>query len=188
MVELSDVYCFFPELNEISDEELRNKAACMWRKAINENGWTEDTIRRSPIVNENPTHPGNNLEHIRDVANLSLRIYDYLRGKYGEKIIFVSRDMVLASAICHDVGKMYEYRVTEEGPGYSEDAHYLRHPLKGAILASEFGMPREVIHAIGTHSWEGNNSWRSLISFIVRAADDLAYKSLCFCQSDEIKK
>lgn len=180
MIMKTDIRNFFPEISEISDEELREKVTEMWMKAFNDNGWTEELLRKSPIVNENNRHPGNNLEHIRDVANLSLRIYDYLRDKYGKEIIFADRNLVLASALCHDVGKLYEYRVTEEGGGYSQDAHYLRHPLKGAILASEFEMPREVIHAIGTHSWEGDKSFRTLLSFIVRSADEIAYKCLDF--------
>lgn len=180
MLTKEDVLRFFPQIEWIGSPELKEKVTGMWLQAFNDNGWTEDLLRKSPIVNENPGHPGNNLEHIRDVATLSMLIYDYMREKYGEENYPAERDIVLASAICHDVGKMYEYRVTEAGPGYSEDAHYLRHPLKGAILASEYGMPREVIHAIGTHSWEGDKSYRSLVSFIVRIADEIAYHSLNF--------
>lgn len=180
MLNIQDVYEFFPEIYDLQQPELRDKVSAMWLQALNENSWTGDLLAKSPIVNENPSHPGNNLEHIRDVANLSMAIYDYLKSKYGETVISVDRDLVLASALCHDIGKMYEYRVTADGPGYSEDAHYLRHPLKGAILASEHNMPKEIIHAIATHSWEGSNSYRSLISFIVRTADEVSYKGLDF--------
>lgn len=180
MLTLKHVYIFFPEISEIRDLTLQEKTAAMWLKALNENEWSEDMLRRSPIDMDNPTHPGNNLEHIRDVAVLSMQIYDYMRNKYGEEHITADRDIVLTAALCHDIGKMYEYRVTADGPRYSDDARLLRHPLKGAILAAEYSMPKEVIHAIATHSWEGDHSHRSLVSYIIRTADNAAYQMLNF--------
>ena len=180
MLTLNHVYEFFPEIREISDSVLQEKVGAMWLHALNENGWVEDLLRRSPIDMDNPTHPGNNLEHVRDVASLAMQLYDYMRNKYGSAHICADRDTVLAAALCHDIGKMYEYRVTADGPQYSDDAHLLRHPLKGAILAAEYGLPKEVIHAIATHSWEGDKSHRSLVSYIIRTADNAAYQMLNF--------
>lgn len=180
MLTLDHVYEFFPEITGIQNLALQEKVAAMWLQALNENEWTEELLRRSPIDMDNTMHPGNNLEHVRDVAVLSMEIYDYMRNKYGEKLIAADRDTILTAALCHDIGKMYEYRVTADGPRYSDDAHLLRHPLKGAILAAEYGLPKEVIHAIATHSWEGDKSHRSLVSYIIRTADNAAYQMLNF--------
>ncbi len=180
MLTLEHVYEFFPEIRGIEDHALQEKVSAMWLHALNENEWTEDLLRRSPIDMDNLSHPGNNLDHVRDVAVLAMEMYDYMRNKYGMQHIGADRDTVLAAALCHDIGKMYEYRVDETGPHFSDDAHLLRHPLKGAILAAEYGLPKEVIHAIATHSWEGDRSHRSLISYIIRSADNAAYQMLNF--------
>lgn len=179
MMETTDVYGIFPELNDIADADVREKCAAVWRQAFNETGWNAKNIRECPIVLENAECPGNNLEHIRDVAALTMLAYDYMKKKYGD-IIRVRRDHLLAAALLHDVGKLYEYKLTSDGPAYSETARRLRHPLKGAILAAAHGLPDEVVHAVGTHSFEGDRSARSAEYYFLRCSDKMAYETITF--------
>ena len=178
-MEYVEVYAIFPELNDIAEIGLREKCAAVWQQAFNETGWDAANIRECPIVLENMDCPGNNFEHIRDVAAMTMLNFDYMKKKYGD-IINARRDYVLAAALLHDVGKLYEYTLTPAGPVYSATAGHLRHPLKGAILAAAHGLPDEVVHAIGTHSFEGDRSSRSAEYYFLRCSDKMAYETLNF--------
>lgn len=60
---------------------------------------------------------------------------------------------------------------------FSENSSYLRHPLSGAIIAAEAGLPDCIIHLIATHSFEGDHSYRTPEAEILRTMDMLAYNS-----------
>ncbi len=110
---------------------------------------------------------------------MTMLSFDYMKKKYGD-LINAKRDYLLAAALLHDVGKLYEYKLTPEGPAYSATAKHLRHPLKGAILAAAYGLPDAVIHAIGTHSFEGDRSSQSAEYYFLRYSDKMAYETLNF--------
>ncbi|GHV53887.1 phosphohydrolase [Deltaproteobacteria bacterium] len=177
MMQSSDIYKIFPEINQIEDTDLRGKVCSIWLQVCNDGGWNSNNMNKCPIVLENKSCPGNNLEHIHDVAALVLLNYDYMKKKYGD-IIQVKRDHLLAAALLHDVGKYSEYTLTPDGPAYSPSGKHLRHPLKGAILAGVYGLPQEVIHAIATHSFEGDHAHATAEYYFLRSSDKMAFESL----------
>ncbi len=59
---------------------------------------------------------------------------------------------------------------------YSESAKLLRHPLSGAIIAAEAGLPEEIVNLIATHSFEGDRSVRTREADFVRTIDDFVFK------------
>ena len=65
-------------------------------------------------------------------------------------------DLVIACGLLHDVGKALEYKRNPDGSATkSRNGELLRHPVSGAALALEMGLPEEVAHVIAAHSKEG---------------------------------
>lgn len=167
--------CFF-ELSWIDDECLRNQCSSVFAEAISRGGWTSDTAGTVPVSIMRVKSPElNNLfDHIHVVTKIAVSIYDSLEDNYKKDSKI--RDIVVAGALLHDVGKMVEFSISAEGKtAYSKNAEIMRHPLSGAILAAEAGVCDEVVHVIATHSFEGEASHRSLAAKIVKAADDIAF-------------
>ena len=96
-----------PEINDISDATLRERSIEAWAIAL-----AGSSFRRiSDIPGEgNPgvmvLKRGSQEVHLRGVAQLALSIVDHFAKVFPEAVI--DRDIVLAGALCHDVGKAWE--------------------------------------------------------------------------------
>ena len=111
------------------------------------------------------------------MTKIAASIYDDLESMYGMN--GCPRDLVIAGALLHDLGKPMEFMMNEDGSfGYAPGAKIMRHPLSGAILADRHGLGDEIVHIIATHSFEGNASYKTLAAQIVCAADNIAFAYL----------
>lgn len=166
----------FPEFEWIKDVQLREKCIDVMVEAFQIGGWDEKTAGKCPIaVTEMvPECPVRNFDHIHDVAQVAKMITDYIVPKY-KKYINCNVDIVIAAALIHDACKYTEYKLVEGKPAYTESAKYLRHPLRGAILAAKHGLPDALIHAIATHSFEGDKSYKSPEAYILKLADAASF-------------
>ena len=89
--------------------------------------------------------------------------------------IKVDRDIVLAGALCHDIGKPYEFDPVNrkrwaEDPSRAGDP-CLRHSVYGAHVCLSVGLPEEIAHIALGHSLEGQHIGLSTECYIVRHAD-----------------
>ena len=90
-----------------------------------------------------------------------LRLADFLAGLYGEVI---HRDLLLAGTLLHDLGKLWEFRLSPLGlvTEYSTEGDLLGHVYMGAreaeSLGRELGLPEEKLtllaHMILSHHGE----------------------------------
>jgi putative nucleotidyltransferase with HDIG domain len=85
-------------------------------------------------------------------------------------------DHLIAGALLHDVGKALEYEKSGDGVRVSEYGKKIRHPISGANLARELGLPEEVAHIIESHSHEGDKMKRSKESIIVHHCDFIDFE------------
>ena len=53
----------------------------------------------------------------------------------------------------------------------------LRHPLSGAVIAHEAGLPDELVHLIAVHSFEGEKSYQTVESNFVRKLDMFVFEN-----------
>jgi putative nucleotidyltransferase with HDIG domain len=159
-----------PEVEEIGDETLRAMTLTVWDEALKRGGWTVDDLMTMPFTLLLKKTTINIIEHTRAVTLTALRIGEVLNREYKGKVI-VNRDILLAGAILHDVGKLFEY--TRGGGTFvkSREGDLLRHPISGAAFAFKFGLPDEVVHIIAAHSKEGDGSRRTIEAVIVNHAD-----------------
>ncbi|MCD8197286.1 MAG: HDIG domain-containing protein [Lachnospiraceae bacterium] len=171
----------FPECNTIQDKSLMENCYHAFADAVESGGWDEESMMRAPCaVHGFKDTPVTGIMHMQDAVRLTTLICDDLLAHYGQYVP-CNRDYVIAGAVLHDIGKFIEYRVSADGIPYdSEEANYLRHPLAGAIIAARNGIPKEVIHIIATHSFEGKESYKSVESTIVKSVETIPQKFIGF--------
>jgi putative nucleotidyltransferase with HDIG domain len=159
-----------PEIDKIKDAHLRDLTLTVWADAVQRGGWSMEDLNAMPFTLLIKKVKVSLIEHTRAVTRTSLQIAEVLNEAYVGKLS-VNIDLLLAGAILHDVGKLFEY--TREGGAFvkSRDGELLRHPISGAAFAFKYGMPQEVIHIIAAHSKEGDGGRRTIEAVIVNHAD-----------------
>jgi 23S rRNA maturation-related 3'-5' exoribonuclease YhaM len=170
-----------PELDEIRDDALRHKVIDAWAYSLGQSSFTSiDEIPASGNPDSPPMTMGTQTDHIRGVARLAMGMGDALVGQLPH--LPINRDLLVACALCHDVGKPYEFdpqnqRRWRDNPATS-GLPAIRHPQYGTHACLTVGLPEEVCHAAGCHSGEGELVQRSLHVTIVHHADYVFWASL----------
>lgn len=163
-----------PEIQEIRDQSLRDKVINVWALALSETEFTSiDEIRASGFPTSAPISGGTQSDHLRGVARMALGIADALEVSVNS--FKIDRDLLIACALCHDVGKPFEFSPRNQArwtanPG-STGLPAIRHPAYGVHLALTVGLPEVVVHSAGYHSGEGELVERSLEVTIIRHCD-----------------
>lgn len=163
-----------PEISEIRDPELRRLVVEAWATALADSSF--EAISEIPPSGNPDTRPlkaGTQADHMRGVCRLAMRIADELKAMFPD--LPVQRDILVAGALCHDVGKPWEFdpvnqarwRASPHAAGWPS----IRHPPRGVHVCLTVGLPEEVAHIAGCHSGEGNLVVRSLEATIVHHAD-----------------
>lgn len=163
-----------PEIAEIADAALRNGVVEAWALAMARSSFA--SIRDIP-PSGNPGSmtliKGDQTDHIRGVTRLAMRMADEMAATNPG--LGMSRDIVVAGGICHDVGKPWEFdpenRARWEAAPRATGLPSIRHPGYGVHLCLTAGLPEEVAHIAGAHSGEGELLIRSLECTIVHLAD-----------------
>jgi len=159
-----------PEIDLIEDESLRNKVLATWEAGLARGGWTPMDIERMPFTLAKKVHLSF-AQHVRSVTKICLAVADTFDEIYRGETLKLDRDILLAGALLHDVGKLLE--IEESGGAFrkSVDGTLVRHPFSGVALADAHGLPAEVLHIIGTHSKEGDPYKRTPEAIILHYAD-----------------
>jgi putative nucleotidyltransferase with HDIG domain len=167
MIEIVEIEKCFTELKWIKNLDLRDKVVEVWKKAADRGKWkTFDDIPFT-LLFENS---GLLTEHTKRITNLAKSIIDIREEN-------LNMDFLIAGALLHDVGKMLEYELLEDGSVVkSEFGKKMRHPVSGSELAKEVGLPEEVVHIIYAHSKEGDNLQRSPEAIIVHHCDFIDFE------------
>ena len=163
-----------PEVNDIADPGLRSKVIEGWAYAIA--GSSFQRIRDLPGEG-NPNvlvlRRGDQTEHLRGVAKLAMKIVDVFADAFPETS--VNRDIVLAGALCHDIGKPFEFDLINRERWANDPSQAgepaLRHSVYGAHVCLTVGLPEEIAHIALGHSLEGQHIGLSTECYIVRHAD-----------------
>ncbi len=165
-----------PEFQSIKAQGLQKKTLKVWHEAMVRKAWTVEDLLEMPFTLLIEQTPINIIEHTRAVTLCSVQIADVLLDEYRDRIS-INRDVLLSGALLHDVGKLFEYK--REGGRFvkSEEGKLLRHPISGAIFASQFDIPQEVLHIIAAHSKEGDGARRTVEAVIVNHADFVNFEA-----------
>ncbi|MFB6300965.1 MAG: HD domain-containing protein [Halobacteriales archaeon] len=172
----------FPELAEIEDEDLRTGVIEAWARALEASGdtdldavpWFPPEERRLDIKSETL------VAHVRDVTAGALALCDILRDRRNAA---VSRDLVAAGALCHDVSKLYEF---EDGES-TEIETLLGHPHYGVHAVAVAGLPVEIMHIALSHSGRTAVEPAFIEAEIVRRADEVAAAAIRSTAVDDLR-
>lgn len=163
-----------PEIAEIKDAALRDLVVEAWATALADSSFTAiSEIPPSGNPDTRQMTTGTQADHMRGVCRLAMRIADELKDMFPA--LSVKRDILVAGALCHDVGKPWEFDPVNQ-TRWRADPHAtgfpsIRHPPRGVHVCLTVGLPEEVAHIAGCHSGEGNLVVRSLEATIVHHAD-----------------
>lgn len=165
----------YPEIDTIKSDSLREQVVEAWILTLERSEYDDlEAIPGMPL-NEGPWAVGiSNVEHTRSVAQLAASIAETMCSFCG---LDVNVDHVVAGALCHDMGKYFEFTGLDDGTFVkgvwkSSDAP-VRHPIFSAAIAWEVGLPPEVIHIVANHAREGEHIVRSKEANIVKYADHM---------------
>ena len=165
-----------PEIGLIEDDSLREKVAKTWEDGLTRGGWTPHDVERMPFTLAKKSDI-NFAQHVRSVTKICLAACETFDEIYQGKLS-LNRDIVLAGALLHDVGKLLE--MEESGGTFrkSAEGRLVRHPFSGVALADANGIPPEVQHIIGTHSKEGDPYKRTPEAVVVHLADFMNFDTI----------
>ncbi|WP_135365853.1 HD domain-containing protein [Halosimplex halophilum] len=156
----------FPELDAITDEDLRERVVEAWTLGLRRGGWRD--IHEIPYAWN--IHEVSNVEHTRGVTEIAVEAAAVQRNRHGAA---VDTDTVVAACLLHDVGKCYEYvahvddDLVDPDPRYAGEA--IPHSLSGYALAHEVGCPLAVQRAIP--HFLGEVPERTLAAELVKSAN-----------------
>jgi len=163
-----------PELEQIGNLALRVKAIEAWAFALSHSSFARiSDIPPGGNPGMNVLKRGSQADHLRGVAKLALQIADTFIAQRPE--VQIDRDVVLAGALCHDVGKPYEFDPVNQAR-WAEDPSVtgqptLRHTVFGTYVCLAVGLPEEIAHIACAHSLEGQHIGVSTECMIVHHAD-----------------
>jgi putative nucleotidyltransferase with HDIG domain len=170
-----------PEVAEIRDPELAAKVVEAWALALASSSFGAIAeIEPSGNPGVNTLKRGSQTDHIRGVTRMAIALADQLSALLPD--LKVDRDLLIAGALCHDIGKPWEFdpenRRRWEGKPRRAGLPSIRHPAFGVHVCLSVGLPEEVAHCAAAHSGEGELLVRSLENTIVHHAD-YAFWGIC---------
>ncbi len=163
-----------PEVAQISDAALRDKAVEAWAYALAHSSFK--SIREIPPAGNPDTNEakrGDQTDHLRGVTRLAIAIAREMGAAYPE--LAIDMDTIVAGGLLHDVGKAWEFDPENRRRWKAEQAKFgrpsIRHPAFGAHICLTVGLPEEIAHIAMAHSGEGELLVRSLACMIEHQAD-----------------
>ena len=97
-----------PEVEEISDSDLRGKVVEAWATALDRSSFGAiSEIKPSGNPDTRPLKRGTQADHIRGVTRLAMAMADEMNAMFPE--LKIDRDILIAGGLCHDVGKPWEF-------------------------------------------------------------------------------
>ncbi len=165
-----------PEIGWIEDEGLREGVIHTYERALREGGWTPADMERIPFTLLKETGLSY-ADHVRAVTRIAHGVYETFAEVFGDRVR-LRRDVLLAGALLHDVGKLLEIEERDGKFQKSAGGKVLRHPFSGVALAYAEGLPPEVLHIIGTHSKEGDPHPRTPEGVVIHHADFTCFETV----------
>jgi putative nucleotidyltransferase with HDIG domain len=175
------IRALFPEVEQISDSELRAHVIEIWIECWHESSWAriEDAPKNPNLGMGRRLH-----EHVRAVTQEAIATAAIVEERHG---IQTDRDTLLAAGLLHDVSKLVEYQADGSGGAEKSPLGKLsQHGVYGAHKAWEKGVPDEVVHIIISHTHNSNVPPRTLEGVIIHYVDYLDTDALLFAEGGKL--
>jgi putative nucleotidyltransferase with HDIG domain len=175
---------FAKQLARIGDEDLRGKVVKTFVLACRRGNWgSVDGLKKMPFTLLTDTFGVNFVEHTIAVTEGAAALGRAQTEAYSQLPYAVDFDRLYAGGLLHDVGKLIE--IEPDGLGSyrkSLSGKYARHPVSGAILASECGLPGDILNIIVCHAKEGEGRPQVVEAVLIHQADFATFDPLVMKQ------
>jgi len=185
MITREDVVNLFKsELELIKDKELREKVMKAWVLGCERGGWESiGDLEQMPFTLLNETYGVNFIEHTKAVTWGAYHLADAQQSNYTGLPYTIDFDRLVAGGLLHDVGKLLEIETDNAGEYWKGHAgRCARHPISGAILASEVGLSQEIVNIIACHAKEGEWKRQVIETIFIHQADFATFNPLVMKQ------
>jgi 3'-5' exoribonuclease len=173
----------FNQLVEIAEREIADKQlASLTVSLLKAN---QDSLLRYPAARRNHhAFVGGLIEHLWSVARNAVFLANKYAADYPEMQPPLSKDLVVAGAILHDIGKVHELVATPSGAEYTAAGELIGHVLIGRDMvraaAQQHPLPAETLlrleHIIVSHQrlaeWGAPKPPMTPEALLVHFADD----------------
>ncbi len=181
MINKTDIEKLFAgQLTKIGDEGLRAKVVEVWVVACQRGGWQSvEDLKKMPFTLLTDTRGINFVEHTIAVTEGAVGLALAKREAYAQMPYAIDNDRLVAGGLLHDIGKLLE--IEPDGSGGWRKSHSgmcARHPISGAILASEHGLSEEIVNTIACHASEGNGRPQVVETVLIHQADFATFNPL----------
>lgn len=164
------VITLFPEINDIKNNDLRERVIDAWLVAVKESPWKR--------IEDLPWVPGKmekitNVQHCRGTAIVGKAIAEAILS-HPDAVpgADVDVDVVIAGCLLHDVGKLLEYEPSNPSGKKTPLGSRMAHHVLGTYIAIKAGLPDDVVHCIESHR-ERDPFERSYEAKIVQFSDKM---------------
>lgn len=175
---------FGKQLARIGDERLRGKVVKTFVLACRRGNWgSVDALKKIPFTLLTDTLGVNFVEHTIAVTEGAAALGRAQAEAYSRLPYAINFDRLYAGGLLHDVGKLLEIEPDGLG-GYRKSlpGKFARHPVSGAILAAECGLPGDVINIIVCHAKEGEGRPQVVEAVLIHQADFATFDPLVMKQ------
>jgi putative nucleotidyltransferase with HDIG domain len=175
---------FAGQLARIGDAGLRAKVVKTFVLACGRGGWQSiEEVKKMPFTLLTETHGVGFIEHTIAVTEGAAALGRAQAEAYAKPPYAIDFDRLYAGGLLHDVGKLVEIEPDGRG-GHRKSlaGKYARHPVSGAILASECGLPGDVVNIIVCHAKEGEGRPQVVEAVLIHQADFATFDPLVMKQ------
>ena len=185
MIREKDIESLFrKQLDGIRDRELRAKVVRTFVLACERGRWASvEELKKIPFTLLTDTCGVSFVEHTVAVTEGAAGLGRAQSEAYARLPYGVDFDRLYAGGLLHDVGKLLEIEPDGRG-GYRKSlaGKYARHPVSGAMLAAECGLPGDIINIIVCHAKEGEGRPQVVEAVLIHQADFATFDPLVMKQ------
>jgi putative nucleotidyltransferase with HDIG domain len=176
-VEADEVMEVIPEFALIEDGELRAKCLQVWAGELEKYGYSATDLASIPftaLVRDNPISLA---AHMRSLAKQCSACADLMNEDY-DGAISIDKDVLIAAALMHDVGKIGG--MEKVGGKFTESRRekLLHHSFSGVGILMSAGFPDDVVHAVALHSKDGEGRRKTAEAVLLHHLDFMNYEPL----------
>jgi putative nucleotidyltransferase with HDIG domain len=176
---------FQKQLDRIEDTELREKVLNIWTTAAEQGGWKPEDLEKIPFTLLTKTQGINLFEHTIAVTEGALGLALAIKEAYSTLPFEIDLDWLVAGGLLHDVGKLLEIEKTPQGVyRKSHRGKCARHPISGAILVAQAGLPDEIVNMVACHSKEGEGRPKRIETVLIHQADFAVFDPMVLMEND----
>lgn len=185
MINGKDIESLFgKQLGRIKSPELRAKVVKVFVLACERGGWPSvEELKQVPFTLLADSLGISFVEHTVAVTEGAAALGRAQAEAYARLPYAIDFDRLYAGGLLHDVGKLLEIEPDGKG-GFrkSLSGKYARHPVSGAILAAECGLPGDILNIIVCHAKEGEGRPQVVEAVLIHQADFATFDPLVMKQ------